>query len=57
MWEFYFFPRFVIPLIPFLLFVFSDHLPLDRRLLWGVALLNVTASVGPKVTTLLRHFS
>jgi MFS family permease len=57
MWEFYFFPRFVIPLIPFLLFVFSDHLPLDRRILWGVALLNVTASVGPKVTTLLRHFS
>jgi hypothetical protein len=57
MWEFYFFPRFVIPLIPFLLFVFSDYLPRDRRILWGVALLNVTASVGPKVTTVLRHFS
>jgi hypothetical protein len=38
MWEFFFFPRFMIPLIPFLLFVFSDCLPRDRRILWGVAL-------------------
>jgi hypothetical protein len=56
MWEFYFFPRFAIPLIPFLLLVFFEHLPRDRRILWGVALLNVAASVGPKITMALHNF-
>jgi len=56
MWAFYFFPRFVIPLMPFLLLVFLDHLPRDRRILWGVALLSVAMSVGPKITPALRNF-
>jgi hypothetical protein len=49
LWVWLYFPRFVIPLLPFLLLVFLDRLPRDRRILWGVALFNVAASVWPKV--------
>jgi hypothetical protein len=56
-WVFYYFPRFAIPLLPFLLLVFRDRLPRDRRILWGVALANIAASVGPKVTAALQNFA
>jgi hypothetical protein len=56
-WVFYYFPRFAIPLLPFLLLVFRDRLPHDRRILWGVALANIAASVGPKVTAALQNFA
>lgn len=48
-WSWKHFPRFVIPLLPFLLLFAFDRLPLDRRILWGVALANVGISVWPKV--------
>ncbi len=31
------FPRFVIPVVPFVLFAFSPRIPKDRRLLWALA--------------------
>jgi hypothetical protein len=48
-WGWEHFPRFVIPLLPFLLLVFLDYLPRDRRIVWGVALANVALSVWPKL--------
>jgi hypothetical protein len=48
-WAWLHFPRFVIPLIPFLLLVFLDRLPRDRRILWTVAALNIAISVLAKV--------
>ncbi len=48
-WAWLHFPRFVIPLIPFLLLVFLDRLPRDRRIVWTVAGLNVAISVLAKV--------
>lgn len=46
-WEF--FPRFAIPLVPFLLLFRLDRLPRDRRVVWGVLLLNIAISVLPKI--------
>ncbi|MFZ0590559.1 MAG: hypothetical protein WAM39_08760 [Bryobacteraceae bacterium] len=48
-WAWLHFPRFVIPLIPFLLLVFLDRLPRDRRIVWTVAGLNIAISVLAKV--------
>jgi hypothetical protein len=48
-WAWQHFPRFVIPLLPFLLLVFLNRLPRDRRIVWGIALLNIVISIGPKV--------
>jgi hypothetical protein len=47
-WAWNHFPRFVIPLLPFLLFFSFDRLPRDRRILWAVALLNIAVSIWPK---------
>lgn len=49
LWSWLHFPRFVIPLLPFLLLFSFKRLPRDRRILWGVALFNVGASVWPMV--------
>jgi hypothetical protein len=48
-WAWNHFPRFVIPLLPFLLLVFLDRLPRDRRIIWAVALFNVLLTVWPKI--------
>jgi hypothetical protein len=48
-WAWLHFPRFVIPLLPFLLLVFLDRLPRDRRILWGVGACNIAISVLAKV--------
>ena len=47
-WAWEMFPRFVIPLVSFLLLTLVDRLPKDRRILWSVALLNIAISVLPK---------
>ena len=47
-WAWEMFPRFVIPLVPFLLLTLVEGLPKDKRILWSVALLNIAISVLPK---------
>lgn len=49
-WNWLHFPRFAIPLLPFILTFSFDRLPRDRRILWDVALLNVIIATWPKVT-------
>jgi hypothetical protein len=44
-WSWLHFPRFAIPLVPFLILVFLDRLPRDRRIIWSVGLFNVAVSV------------
>ena len=39
------FPRFVIPLVSFLLLTLEDRLPKDKRILSSLALLNIAISV------------
>ena len=46
LWQF--FPRFMIPFLPFLLLFLFDRLPEDRKCIWGVALSNIAISVLPK---------
>jgi hypothetical protein len=46
LWQF--FPRFVIPFLPFLLLFLFDRLPEDKKIIWGVALSNIAISVLPK---------
>lgn len=48
-WSWLHFPRFVIPLVPFLILVFIDRFPRDRRIIWAVGLFNVAVSVWLKV--------
>ena len=48
-WNWLLFARFVIPILPFLLLFALDRLPRDRRILWGVGLINVWISVWPKI--------
>jgi hypothetical protein len=48
-WSWLHFPRFVIPLVPFLILVFIDRFPRDRRIIWAVGLFNVMVSVWSKV--------
>jgi hypothetical protein len=52
-WEF--FPRFAIPLLPFLLLFLRDRLPKDRRLLCGVLLLNVALTILPKLPIIHQY--
>jgi hypothetical protein len=47
-WAWQHFPRFAIPLLPFVLLAFQDKLPNSRRLLCGVALVSVLCVVLPK---------
>jgi hypothetical protein len=42
------FPRYAIPLVPFVALVLLHRLPRDRRVLWSVALANVMIVVIPK---------
>jgi hypothetical protein len=48
-WDWHDFPRYIIPLLPFLLFALG-RLPRDRRILWGVALFNVMLTAWPKIS-------
>jgi hypothetical protein len=43
------FTRFLIPVLPLLLFALSDWIPRDRRLLWAVALVSALLSAAPLV--------
>jgi len=47
-WAWEHFPRFAIPLLPFILLVFRDRLPTDRRLLSGIGLISIMCVVLPK---------
>jgi hypothetical protein len=47
-WGWQHFPRFAIPILPFVLLVFLDRLPTDRRLLWGIGFVSVICVVLPK---------
>ena len=52
------FPRFVIPLAPFLLLVFRNRLSTDRRIISSVALFNTMLALWPKIPSfhaLLSH--
>jgi hypothetical protein len=56
LWEH--FPRFVIPLAPFLLLVFRNRLSTDRRIISSVALFNTMLALWPKIPSfhaLLSH--
>ena len=48
-WSWLHFPRFVIPVVPFLILVFIDRFPRDRRIIWAVGLFNVAVTVWLKV--------
>jgi hypothetical protein len=48
-WSWLHFPRFVIPLVPFLILVFIDRFPRDRRIIWAVGLFNLAISVWLKL--------
>jgi hypothetical protein len=48
-WSWLHFPRFAVPLVPFLILVFVDRFPRDRRIIWAVGLFNVAVSVWLKV--------
>jgi hypothetical protein len=47
-WAWKHFPRLAIPLIPFIVLVFLDRLPANRRLLSGIGLLSIVCVVLPK---------
>jgi hypothetical protein len=47
-WAWEHFPRFALPLLPFILLVFLRRLPTDRRILSAVALVSIICVVLPK---------
>jgi hypothetical protein len=49
LWAWFHFPRYATPLLPFLLVFSFERLTRDRRILGGVALLNISASVLPHI--------
>ena len=51
-WTWQFFPRFAIPLAPFLVSVLLDRLTTDRRVIWSVALFNLGLTVWTKGVSL-----
>jgi hypothetical protein len=48
---FWFFPRFVVPVLPLLVFSARDWIPRDRRVLWGATVLSALLSAA-----VLVHF-
>jgi hypothetical protein len=48
-WEWTHFPRFALPLLPFVLLAFQNRLPSDRRLILGAALASTVCVVLPRI--------